>query len=313
MIKILFASDLHGSDLVFNKILNNAVFHNVNAVIIGGDISGKSLTPIIEFQENKFKYNYFGENRIISKDQIEDSIKSISNLGSYPIVMSEDQYDEILNNEKKFKNTFIQLIQGRLENWLKLAEEKLKKRSIRFIIMCGNDDDFILDDTIKKSDYAENPDQQSVKINDIMLIGESLTNYTPFNCPRDVEENKIELSLSVKLKKINLQKPFILISHAPPFNSSLDNVTKLDNNLKPVVLNGSPVIIPAGSKVIRNVIEDQSPIMSLHGHIHESAGYTYIGNTLCINAGSSYNSGILQAYIISIDNNSVTGFFPIIN
>jgi Icc-related predicted phosphoesterase len=42
-------------------------------------------------------------------------------------------------------------------------------------------------------------------------------------------------------------------------------------------------------------------MLSLHGHIHESKGSARIGSTLALNPGSSYEEGILQAAVVTID------------
>ena len=42
------------------------------------------------------------------------------------------------------------------------------------------------------------------------------------------------------------------------------------------------------------------PLLSVHGHIHESGGERKIGKTLCINPGSEANHGILRGYLIDI-------------
>jgi len=64
---------------------------------------------------------------------------------------------------------------------------------------------------------------------------------------------------------------------------------------------------PVGSTAVRHFIERVQPMLSLHGHIHESPGYIRIGRTLCINAGSEYAEGILKAAIINLDRDRVKG------
>ena len=45
---------------------------------------------------------------------------------------------------------------------------------------------------------------------------------------------------------------------------------------------------------------DYQPLLSVHGHIHESGGERRIGDTLCINPGSEANHGVLRGYLIDI-------------
>jgi uncharacterized protein len=72
--------------------------------------------------------------------------------------------------------------------------------------------------------------------------------------------------------------PFVLVSHAPPSNSNLD-----------VLLGGMHV----GSRAVRQFIETKRPILSLHGHLHESpleSGHFTedLKGCLCVNAGQDH-------------------------
>jgi Icc-related predicted phosphoesterase len=71
-------------------------------------------------------------------------------------------------------------------------------------------------------------------------------------------------------------KPLIFVAHAPPNDTGLDLLPSVDG--------------PVGSRAVRAFIESQQPIVSLHGHVHESYSITgcwqtQIGKTLCINPG----------------------------
>ena len=58
---------------------------------------------------------------------------------------------------------------------------------------------------------------------------------------------------------------------------------------------------PVGSTAVRDAVNGFQPLLSLHGHIHESRGAARLGRTLALNPGSSYEEGILQAAIVTID------------
>ena len=63
----------------------------------------------------------------------------------------------------------------------------------------------------------------------------------------------------------------------------------------------------AGSTAVKAFIEKVQPMLSLHGHIHESPGHIHIGRTLSINAGSEYAEAILKAAIINLEDGKVKG------
>jgi Icc-related predicted phosphoesterase len=53
------------------------------------------------------------------------------------------------------------------------------------------------------------------------------------------------------------------------------------------------------------VIETIQPALSLHGHVHESAGFRQLGRTLAINPGSDYGTGALHGAIVTLDSEGV--------
>ena len=83
--------------------------------------------------------------------------------------------------------------------------------------------------------------------------------------------------------------------------TAIDQAPKLNDSLKPVVKGGAVLMESVGSEAVRRVIERHQPMLSLHGHIHESRGAIKIGRTLCINPGSEYADGVLQGALIELN------------
>ncbi len=76
----------------------------------------------------------------------------------------------------------------------------------------------------------------------------------------------------------------ILLFHAPPYRTRLDRAA-LDGKS----VDHAPVDVHVGSVAIRRLIEERRPLITLHGHIHESARLTgawleRIGRTYCYSA-----------------------------
>jgi hypothetical protein len=61
----------------------------------------------------------------------------------------------------------------------------------------------------------------------------------------------------------------ILVTHAPPYKTKIDNIMGEH----------------AGNKSIRKFIEEVKPLLVISGHLHECVGYDKIGRTLVINPG----------------------------
>jgi Icc-related predicted phosphoesterase len=62
---------------------------------------------------------------------------------------------------------------------------------------------------------------------------------------------------------------------------------------------------------VRDAILEYQPLLSLHGHIHESRGTQKLGRTTSINPGSSYSDWSLQGVIVDLDGNKVARAVPV--
>jgi uncharacterized protein len=62
----------------------------------------------------------------------------------------------------------------------------------------------------------------------------------------------------------------IFLFHAPPYQTNLDRAA-LDGQ----VIDGVPLDVHVGSIAVRRFIEARQPLLTLHGHIHESAALTH--------------------------------------
>ena len=73
----------------------------------------------------------------------------------------------------------------------------------------------------------------------------------------------------------------------------------MDSSLRPI--HGGAVMKPVGSKAVRDAIVRYQPMLSVHGHIHESRGVKKMGRTLAINPGSVYGDGVLQGALLELN------------
>jgi Icc-related predicted phosphoesterase len=89
--------------------------------------------------------------------------------------------------------------------------------------------------------------------------------------------------------------------HVPPFGTAIDQAPVLDATLKPVVAGGAVQMGPVGSTAVRAAIERHQPLIGLHGHVHEARGAVKIGKTVCVNPGSQYGDGILDAFLVRVN------------
>lgn len=96
--------------------------------------------------------------------------------------------------------------------------------------------------------------------------------------------------------------------HCPPYNTILDTAPLLDETLKAVTVGGAILEANVGSTAVLDAIKKYQPLISLHGHIHESRGDCKIGRTVCINPGSEYSQGILRGVVVHLTGNKIKNY-----
>lgn len=307
--RILYGSDFHGSEAVFRKFLASAMQYKANVLMVGGDVTGKAMVPVIHQGAGRYQAHLFGEDKTSSTpEELEKLKKSISNVGFYPIVLEQDEALELENDPAKMGARFEQEMSQRVREWMKLAEEKLIPQNMTLYFMAGNDDLYSIDKVVDEFKSIRNPDMKHFEMDGgYEVVGLSNANLTPWLCARDVEEAELTRKLDEIAGMIQKPERTVAILHVPPFGSGLDTCPDLDKNLKIITQGGQVVMKSAGSPAVKAFIEKVQPMLSLHGHIHESPGHFHNGRTLMINAGSEYAEGIMKAAIINLEDGRVKG------
>ncbi len=102
----------------------------------------------------------------------------------------------------------------------------------------------------------------------ISFVGLGGSNKTPFDTPFELSETEIHEKLKENIKKA--KDRWVLVTHAPPYNTSVDQTSSGDH---------------AGSESIRKIIEKNKPVLNVCGHIHEARAVDGIGSTKVVNPG----------------------------
>ena len=307
--KIFFTTDVHGSEKCFRKFLNAGKVYKADVAILGGDFTGKSIIPIVEKSDGTFKASFAGEDFALrSREDAKTLVSKILDRGYYVYFTNDAELEEVNKNPQKKDDLFLRLMRETLERWIALAEQHLANTGIRCYIMPGNDDNLDLDNAFKSGKFVVNPEGKVTQIdNHHEMISTGYSNITPWNCPRDIPEEKLAEKIDAMAAQVENMKNCIFNFHCPPYDSGLDTAPKLVD-LKPVVSGGEFVTEPVGSKAVRNTIKKYQPLLGLHGHIHESRGSTRIGRTLCLNAGSEYTTGVLRGVFVNLSKDEIKGY-----
>ena len=307
-VKMFFASDVHGSNVCFKKFVNSAKFYGADVLVLGGDLTGKAVIPIAEQQDGTFLACQHGESvQINGKDELEAFVKRQGNIGFYPTVMSEAEYQALRTDADAQEKLFKRLVLERVREWASFAAEKLKGTDIPLIALPGNDDFHEIDEILTQAPHFDFHEMQVCEFKggyQMLFCGGSTP--TPWDTEREFTEEQYVSRFAELIPQVRDMSRCIFNVHVPPLGTALDACPKLDKNLQVVYEMGLPAQIHAGCQTLTDIIKEHQPLLGLHGHIHEGRAKINIGKTICINPGSVYPEGILQGAVITLQHGQVT-------
>jgi uncharacterized protein len=299
--KIFFATDIHGSDRCLRKFLNAGKFYGVDAIVMGGDITGKMIVPLVTDAGGTWTATVFGRRRTVDAEGLPALRKFIADAGFYPHEMAPDEVAELRGSPERVDELFRKLMHDTMTGWLDLAEDRMSGSGIEVYMAPGNDDPFFVDELLGSSAVVVNPERGVVELpGGFPMISVGYSNRTPWASPRELDEDDLAALIEDEVARLDDPARAVFNLHVPPKDTPIDQAMALDDQFRPVVKGGSPVIMGVGSSAVRNAIVRHQPMLSLHGHIHESRGEARIGRTLALNPGSEYSEGVLRGVIVTL-------------
>jgi uncharacterized protein len=300
-VRLFFATDVHGSEVCWRKFINSAAHYEADVLILGGDMTGKAVVPIVDQGSGQYRYTMQDQRHQLSgADDLAANERLIRDHGYYPVVMTEDEVRECAQDEDKLEAVFERARLSTIEQWVAWADQKLAGSGIQCIVCPGNDDKHDIDDVLATSSQIMVGEGNVIDLPEgYQLISSGWTNLTPWDTPREEDEDKLLTRIEAIVAQATVKPERMVFGlHAPPFGTSLDVAPKIDWDTLQVQGQDTGHV---GSKAVLSIIEQVQPILSLHGHIHECKAAVRVGRTLAVNPGSSYVEGILSGCVVDLD------------
>ncbi len=269
--KILYTSDFHGAKWKFEKTYDLAKSLKVDLVINGGDLLAGKVSLT---RQGNFITNYLDE--YFSRFNSE-KIYHLSFLANDDACIADDLFEKTCQKYPYIVN---------------LAKKRVELFGYEFIgLELVPDMPFPLKDRCRMDtpDYIC-PPQRGIPLKSEKEEMKEVPDWISYvkSLPTIAEELD-------KLEKPKNMKKAIYVIHTPPTNVGLD-----------VCYNGQKV----GSIATYEFIKKFQPLLSLHGHVHESPSVSgvwkaNIGNTICIQPGQTHN---LVYMVIDLDTMKIERF-----
>jgi Icc-related predicted phosphoesterase len=236
----------------------------------------------------------------------------VASLGYYAFRTTKEEVDALGGDKAKLDALFSKEIRARVTRWLDLAAERLDGVGVPLVLIPGNDDPYDIDESLATSQYCTNADGAVIDIpGDLQVIGLGKSSPTPWHTPREVSEDAFREEIYSLADQAADPRRTIFLIHCPPYGSGLDTAPLLDQNLRLQASAGDLMRGPVGSTGVLEAVQQVRPLLSVHGHIHESGGEKKIGPTLCVNPGSEAGSGIVRGYLIDVSADGVERSFRV--
>jgi Icc-related predicted phosphoesterase len=256
--KCLFVSDLHGKVDRYEKLIGYIKTVRPKVVFIGGDIL-PNLSSFIHSEYDDFIVDYL----IPAFKKLKTELNE-----AYPIVFLILGNDDPKIEEPK-------VLQAQDDDlWDYIHNKKVEFNGYTFYGYANiPPTPFLLKDW-ERYDVSRYVDPGCVHPNEGMRS---------FEEKEDIKFATIAKDLTLLAGNDNLERSIFLF-HSPPYNTKLDRAA-----LDDVMIDHVPADVHVGSIAIQRFIEEKQPLLTLHGHIHESSRITgswkdKIGQTIMFSA-----------------------------
>jgi Icc-related predicted phosphoesterase len=242
-----FVSDLHGSFDRYEKLFERIRKDLPKAVFIGGDIlpGEHHLCTESEQEGNNFIEHFLTKKFAELKEKLKDA---------YPRIFLILGNDDSRCEEKKVAEA------EKLGIWDHVHNRKTKLKSYPvYGYAYSPPSPFLLKDW-EKYDVSRYVDPGSVSPEE---------GFRTVRVPRnEIKYSTIYEDLKLLAGTSDLSRAVFLF-HAPPYQTNLDRA-----DLEGEKIDHVPLDVHVGSVAIQRFIEERQPLLTLHGHTHESARLT---------------------------------------
>lgn len=311
-LKLFFATDLHASDVCFEKFLTGARVYEADVLVLGGDLTGKSVIPLVR-NGSGYREGLDPNARVLAgEDELRDFEAHVADLGSYSVRVERDEAEALAEDHDALTETIAREAAARVSRWAALADERLRGSDVRCYVTGGNDDPPAVLEALERAsgEAVEFCDGRAVEIAEgTELVSVGYSNPTPWRTPREVPEERLRELIETAVGEASDPGSALFNIHPPPRDTGLGRCPELDTSSDPptpVRVAGEVVYTDAGSSAVRDTLMEHQPLLGLHGHIHESRAAAEVGATIAINPGSTYREGVLRGVLVTLQGRRVS-------
>src|SRR3984885_13212248 len=202
--RVYYATDIHGSEVCWRKFLNAGRFYNADVVILGGDITGKAVVPVVAAAGGGYRVRQFSGDRVLDADELAAAETRIRDMGFYPYRTTEDELDAVWDKPEAVNEIFLALMRSPLTLWLHRGAERPAERGISLYARERNDDPPELYGMLRDTNVLTETEARLVALGEgITMVSYGYSNPTPWHTPRELDDDELER----RIDKLAAQAP----------------------------------------------------------------------------------------------------------
>ena len=168
--RVFFATDIHGSEVCWRKFLNAGKFHKADVLIMGGDMTGKAMVPIVANGSN-WELELQGQRHVLTT---EDELRGDGEADQRPRLLpgpADTRRGRRLGRRRRPSSTrgSRRRCSANVERWMALGDERLAGTGIRCIVSPANDDMFEIDPIIERAEHLELGEANTIELDGFTL------------------------------------------------------------------------------------------------------------------------------------------------
>src|SRR6202161_1357592 len=213
--KMFFATDIHGSEICWKKFLNAAAFYKADMVVLGGDVTGKIMVPIVAYN-GFWEVTVRGERmRLESREELLKVDQQLRDRGPYPAIVAREELDQ-LSSQDAITNRFNAEMTRSLDRWLDMADGKLRGGAIPCVLNGGNDDIFEIDPILEAAPSVTFAEGKVIDLGGFTMGLVGWDNPTPWDTHREAPEDQLAAKIDAIAGLVPDMDRTIFNFHAAP-------------------------------------------------------------------------------------------------
>lgn len=163
--RLFYAGDIHGSRVCWKKFVNAAAHYPADVLVMGGDLTGKALVPIVREGDGSYSAEVIGERRVArTAEELDQIQQAISMNGMYALIVDRDEARLLTEDPVRREEVLEQALLDELRLWVELADERLAGTGTRAYVIPGNDDPWAIDEVLASGESVVACDERVERV-----------------------------------------------------------------------------------------------------------------------------------------------------